>query len=105
MRQELRAAGIGVSLISPGFVSDAGMFADAGVKLPPGVGTVTPARVATAVRRAIERDRAEVDVAAVGLLAGSRFAHFAPETAARLSARLGARSVADSFAEGQAEKR
>jgi short-subunit dehydrogenase len=105
MRQELRAAGIGVSLVSPGFISEVGMFADAGVKLPPGVGTVTPARVAAAVRRAIERDRAEIDVAAVGLLAGSRFAHFAPETAARLSARLGARSFADRFARGQAEKR
>jgi NADP-dependent 3-hydroxy acid dehydrogenase YdfG len=93
MRQELRAAGIGVSLVSPGFISEVGMFADAGVKLPPGV------------RRAIERDRAEIDVAAVGLLAGSRFAHFAPETAARLSARLGARSFADRFARGQAEKR
>jgi uncharacterized protein len=105
MRQELRAAGIGVSLISPGFVSEAGMFVDTGVKLPPGVGTVTPARVASAVRRAIERDRPEVDVSAVGLLAATRFAYFAPEIAARLSAKLGARTVADGFAEGQADKR
>jgi short-subunit dehydrogenase len=105
MRQELRGAGIGVSLISPGFISEAGMFADAGVKLPPGMGTVSPDRVARRVRRAIERDRAEVDVAALGVLAGSRFAYFAPEIAARLSARLGTDAITDRFADGQAEKR
>jgi short-subunit dehydrogenase len=105
MRQELRRAGVGVSLVSPGFISEAGMFADAGVKLPPGMGTVSPEHVARSVRRAIERDRAEVDVASVGVLAGARFAHFAPEIAARLSARLGTGSITDRFAEGQAEKR
>jgi short-subunit dehydrogenase len=105
MRQELRGVGIGVSLISPGFISEAGMFVDSGVKLPPGMGTVSPERVARSVRRAIERDRAEVDVGSVGVVAGTRFAYFAPELAARLSARLGAGSVTDRFAEGQAKKR
>jgi short-subunit dehydrogenase len=105
MRQELRRAGVGVSLVSPGFISEAGMFADAGVKLPPGMGTVSPEHVARSVRRAIQRDRAEVDVASVGVLAGARFAYFAPEIAARLSARLGTGSITDRFAEGQAEKR
>ena len=37
-RADLRGAGVGVSVILPGFVRDAGMFADTGVKLPPGVG-------------------------------------------------------------------
>ena len=105
MRQELRSSAVGVSLVSPGFISEAGMFADAGVKLPPGMGTVSPEHVARCVRRAIERDRAEVDVASVGVLAGARFAYFAPEIAARLSARLGTDSITDRFAEGQTEKR
>jgi short-subunit dehydrogenase len=105
IRQELRDAGVGVSVISPGFVSEAGMFVDAGVKLPPGLGTVTPQRVAKAVRRAIERNRAEIDVAAAGVRAGARFAYFAPEVAARLSARLGTGAITDSFAAGQADKR
>ena len=30
--------GVGVSLVSPGFIRDAGMFADAGAKPPPGIG-------------------------------------------------------------------
>jgi short-subunit dehydrogenase len=105
MRQELRGAGVGVSLVSPGFISEAGMFVDAGVKLPPGMGTVSRERVARSVRRAIERNRAEVDVGSIGVVAGARFAYFAPELAARLSARLGAGSITDRFAEGQAEKR
>lgn len=105
IRQELRTAHVGVSVISPGFISEAGMYADAGVKLPPGMGTVSPAQVARSVRRAIERDRAETDIAAFGVLAGSRFAYFAPELAARLSARLGAGAITDRMAEGQADKR
>jgi short-subunit dehydrogenase len=105
LRQELRRSSVGVSVISPGFIGEAGMYADAGVKLPPGLGTVSPARVARSVRRAIERDRAEVDVASLGVLAGSRFAYFAPEIAARLSARLGTGTITDRFAEGQVEKR
>jgi short-subunit dehydrogenase len=105
MRQELRSSAVGVSLVSPGFISEAGMFADAGVKLPPGMGTVSPEHVARCVRRAVERDRAEVDVASVGVLAGARFAYFAPEIAARLSAKLGTDSITDRFAEGQTEKR
>lgn len=105
MRQELRRSNVGVSVVSPGFISEAGMYADAGVKLPPGLGTVSPAHVARSVRRAIERNRAEVDVASVGVLAGARFAYFAPEIAARLSARLGTGAITDRFASGQAEKR
>ena len=43
LRQDLAPHGVGVSLVSPGFIRDAGMFADSGVKLPPGAGTKTPA--------------------------------------------------------------
>lgn len=105
IRQELRDAGIGVSLISPGFISEAGMFADSGVKLPFYLGTVSPQHVARLVRRAIERDRSEIDVGAPAVLAGARFAHLAPELAARLSARLGSNAITDRFAEGQSDKR
>ena len=42
MRQDLRSSGVGVSAVFPGFVRDAGMFADSGAKLPAGAGTVRP---------------------------------------------------------------
>jgi short-subunit dehydrogenase len=63
LRSDLAPRGIGVSLVSPGFVRDAGMFADAGAKTPPGLGTTTPAAVADAVRKAIVDDKVEITVA------------------------------------------
>ncbi len=63
LRTDLAPRGVGVSLVSPGFVRDAGMFAEAGEKKPPLMGTTTPAAVADAVRSAIVSDRVEVVVA------------------------------------------
>lgn len=67
LRQDLHGTGVGVSLVQPGFVREAGMFAATGVPTPSGVHTVTPGQVAAAVIRAIERDRCEIDVAPVKL--------------------------------------
>ncbi|MDP9384809.1 MAG: SDR family NAD(P)-dependent oxidoreductase, partial [Actinomycetota bacterium] len=101
LREDLRPHGIGVSLVSPGFIRDAGMFHDSGAKLPPGVGTKSPEDVARGVIAAIEKDRAEVDVAPVALRAGSAFALIAPEATAKLQRRLGSDGVSDAIAEGQ----
>ena len=38
-RADLRPHGIGVSVVLPGFIRDAGMFSDSGTVLPRGVGT------------------------------------------------------------------
>jgi uncharacterized protein len=46
LRADVRTTGVGVSAVFPGFIRDAGMFAEADVKLPPGVGTRTPEDVA-----------------------------------------------------------
>lgn len=105
LREDLRDAGVGVSVVLPGFIRDSGMFHDAGVKLPVFVGTKTPDDVAAAVVRAIERDRAEIDVAPLGLRAGAAFAGLAPELSARLQRRLGGAKVAENLARGQADKR
>ncbi len=104
LREDLRPYGVGVSVVLPGFIRDAGMFAEAGVKLPPGVGTRTPEQVGAAVISAIERNRAEVDVAPVGLSLGSRFAGAAPEVAAAAQRLLGGAKVATDLASGQREK-
>ena len=61
-RPARRAASVSPAVF-PGFIRDAGMFADSGVKLPPGVGTRSPEDVARGVVDAIERNRGEVDVA------------------------------------------
>jgi uncharacterized protein len=105
LRQDLHGSGVGVSTICPGFIRDAGMFAEAGVKLPRGVGTRSPEDVARAVVAAIEDDRAEVDVAPLSLRAGALFAGVAPELAARVSRRLGDVKIAEQMAAGQRDKR
>jgi uncharacterized protein len=105
LREDLREHGVGVSTVFPGFISDAGMFHDAGVKLPGYVATRTPEQVAEAVLRAIERDRSEVDVAPIGLRLGTAFAGLAPEVAAIVQRKLGASELATQFADGQRDKR
>jgi short-subunit dehydrogenase len=105
LRADLRSSGVGVSAVFPGFIRDAGMFADADVKLPAGVGTRSPEEVAKGVLDAIERNRGEVDVAPLQLRASAAFAGLAPETAARLARRLGSEGIARRLAAGQREKR
>ncbi len=105
LREDLRPAGVGVSVVLPGFIRDSGMFHDADVKLPPFVGTKTPEQVAAAVVRAIEHDRAELDVAPISMRAGAAFAGLAPELSARVQRRLGGAKVADDMARGQRDKR
>ncbi|MFD7611426.1 SDR family NAD(P)-dependent oxidoreductase [Streptomyces sp. NPDC059828] len=63
LRQDLYEHGVGVSVIQPGFVRDAGMFAATGAEAPAGLGTVSPRQVVAGVVRAVEQDRAEVNVA------------------------------------------
>jgi hypothetical protein len=85
----------------PGFIRDAGMFANTQVELPRGVGTRSPEDVAAAVVKAIEHNRAEIEVAPLGLRLGATFAGAAPELAAAAARRLGSTKVAFDMAEAQ----
>lgn len=105
LNQDLRDTNIGVSVVLPGFISEAGLFADANVRLPRGVSTRTPAEVAAAVLDAIEHDRMEVSVAPMSLRLTSNFATIAPSAAAQLSRLLGGDRVADEHVAGQLDKR
>ncbi len=105
LREDLRDHGVGVSTVLPGFIRDAGMFADAGIALPPGVGTRTPEQVAESVIRAVERNRAEVEVAPVPLRVGATFAGAAPQIAAAASRLMGGAKIATDLAVGQRDKR
>jgi len=100
LREDLRPAGVGVSTIFPGFIRDAGMWVNAGGRLPRGVGTRSPEDVAAGVVRAIERDRAEVDVAPVALRVGAALAGLAPQLSASVSRRLGDAEIAEALAAG-----
>ncbi|ADB51671.1 SDR family NAD(P)-dependent oxidoreductase [Conexibacter woesei] len=105
LREDLRDSGVGVSTVFPGFIRDAGMFAEAGVELPKGVATRSPQDVAAGVVRAIEQNRSEVDVAPLSLRAGAAIAGLAPELAGNVSRRLGNAKISAQLAAGQRDKR
>lgn len=100
-REDLRPHGVGVSVVLPGFIRDAGMFAQAGVELPRTVGTRSPEQVAQGVIHAVEGNRAEVEVAPLFLRLGSSFASVAPGLAANISRRMGGEKIASDLAAGQ----
>ena len=85
LRQDLAPDGIGVSVVNPGFIREAGMFHESGRTPPPGLGTATPEQVGEAVARAIEDDRAELDVAPVQQRLLANFAGRRPHLAARIT--------------------
>jgi short-subunit dehydrogenase len=105
LRADFHDTGVGVSVVFPGFIRDAGMFAESGVELPGFVGTSTPEQVADGVVVAIEHDRGELDVAPIRLKLGTRFATVAPSVSARLQRRLGGEKIAAEMGAGQADKR
>lgn len=103
LRQDLGQHNVGVSLVTPGFIRDAGMFVKSGAEdaLPPTVGTSTPEDVAAAAISAITRNRAEVTVAPLPMKVGSVFGAALPRVAAITQRASGAKTIADRMAEGQ----
>lgn len=85
LRQDLSRDGVGVSVVNPGFIREAGMFAESGAKPPMNLGTSSPEEVGAAVADAIEKDKAEIDVAPLRQRELANFAHRFPHAAARVS--------------------
>lgn len=104
LREDLRGSGIDVSVVSPGTIRDAGMFADSGAPPPRGLGTGTPEQVANAVVRAIEHNKGEIAVAPVQQRAFARIAMIIPELSGRIAGSAAAKA-ADEVVEGQTDKR
>jgi short-subunit dehydrogenase len=105
LRADLSGTGVGVSIVAPGFIRDAGMFADSGAKPPPGIGTSTPQEVATGVVTAIERNKVEVAVAPLRLRALAHLGLASPRVAMRAISGGTAGKTADRVADGQTDKR
>ncbi len=105
LRPDMAPAGVGVSIVSPGFVREAGMFAESRAKPPPGMGTTTPERVGAAVVRAIEANKMEVAVAPIQQRAMAHFALSNPGIALRAQSGGIARRTTEDVASGQTGKR
>jgi short-subunit dehydrogenase len=100
LRTDLGPRGIGVSIVSPGFIREAGMFADAGAKPPPGMGTSTPQQVGAATVKAIERNKVEVTVAPLPQRAGAHLALVSPSLSARAQSGSAGQKAAQAIADG-----
>lgn len=100
LRADLGPKGVGVSLISPGFIREAGMFADAGAKPPPGMGTGTPEQVGAAVVKAVERDKVEIAVAPLPQRLLAHFALASPAAAVRAQSGSAGQKAAQAVADG-----
>lgn len=107
LREELHGSGVSASVICPGYVAEAGLFARYGrpEKLKGSGVLTTPRKVALAVLRAIEKDKPDVVVA--GLLPQLSDVSFAvsPRLSGALARRLGGYGPMQRQAEKQARKR
>lgn len=105
VHEDLHGTGVGVTTVFPGFIREAGMFHDSGVKLPPWVGTRTPEEVAASVVKGVETGRAEIDVAPLPLRAGGWIAGVAPSALAAIQRRLGGGQISDAIGNAQKPER
>ncbi|MEC3915441.1 SDR family NAD(P)-dependent oxidoreductase [Nocardia sp. CDC160] len=104
LREDMRPHNVGVSTLFPGYIRDAGMVVDSGVTLPRGIGTRSPRDVAQATIRAIEKNRAEIDVAPPNLRLIALLGGIAPTLTAAIQRALGAETISRTLAEGQRYK-
>jgi short-subunit dehydrogenase len=105
LRADWDPRGVGVSCVNPGPIAEAGMFHNAGAKLPSGITQRRPEDVAAAVVKAITHNKAEIDVADLVTKVGATLALLAPQTTNRLGKLVGADRVAQQVAEGHREHR
>jgi short-subunit dehydrogenase len=105
LRADLDPVGIGVSIVSPGTIREAGMYADSGAKPIPGLGTGSPKQVADAVVKAIERNKVEIAVAPVQQRLLAHFALASPGIGVKAASGGAGQKAAAAVAKGQLGKR
>jgi short-subunit dehydrogenase len=105
LRADLDPLGIGVSIVSPGTIREAGMYSDSGAPPIPGLGTGTPAQVAAAVVKAIEKNKVEVTVAPPQQRFLAHFALTSPGIAVKIASGEQGQKAAAVVAKGQSDKR
>jgi short-subunit dehydrogenase len=105
LHEDLEGTGVDATVVNPGMIKGAGMWADAKVDPPPGGGLRTPEQVADGVIAAIEKAPPEIDVAGFVQRLGGWLGGPAPGVVSRVNRAAGADKIAESLAAGQVEKR
>lgn len=104
LRADLDPLGIGVSIVSPGTIREAGMYADSGADPIPGLGTGSPRQVADAVVKAIEHNKVEITVAPIQQRLLAHFALASPGISVKVASGDAGQKAAASVAKGQTDK-
>jgi len=105
LRADLDRLGVGVSLVSPGTIREAGMYADSGADPIPGMGTSSPRQVAAAVVKAIERNKVEIAVAPIQQRVLAHFALSTPGVSVKVASGEAGQKAAKAVVDGQLDKR
>lgn len=105
LRTDLNPRGVGVSIVSPGTIREAGMYSDSGAPPIKGLGTGSPKQVADAVVKAIEKNKVEVTVAPPQQRFLAHFALASPGVAVKTASSDAGQKAAAVVAEGQKNKR
>ena len=105
LHDELRDTGVGCTTVFPGFIEDAGMWADSELIAPAGSGTRKPQDVADAVVKAVRKNPREIDVAGVIPRSGGWMLGIAPGLVSALQRRAGGDRTTAELAEAQRSKR
>ena len=105
LRADLDPLGIGVSIVSPGTIREAGMYADSGAKPIPGLGTGSPQQVADAVVKAIEHNKVEIAVAPMRQRVLAHFALSTPGISVKIASGGAGQKAAQAVVDGQLDKR
>lgn len=105
LRADLDPLGVGVSIVSPGTIREAGMYADSGAPPITGLGTGSPQQVADAVVKAIEKNKVEIGVAPVQQRLLAHFALASPGISVKVASGDAGQKAAATVAAGQKGKR
>ena len=105
LKPDLVGTGVGVTLVAPGFVREAGMFADSGQSSPAGMGTTTPGEVAAAVLEGIRGDRIEITVAPRFQKTMAHLGLMSPSLSHRIQSGKTGQRTAEDLAANQTDKR
>jgi short-subunit dehydrogenase len=103
LRADLAPQGLGVSIVSPGFIREAGMFAESGATPPAGLGTSTPEQVARGTVKAIEGNKVEVAVAPMQQRFLAHFGLVSPGIAVRTAGGSAGQKAAAEVASGHSK--
>jgi short-subunit dehydrogenase len=105
LHDDLRGTGVGATVIYPGLISEAGLWADSELEAPSGAGMRTPQDVADAVLKAIARNPREIDVAGFPQRLGGWLSGPSPSLVAGIQRAAGGEKIADALADAQRVKR